>query len=529
MAVPPPRNDRLLDLALTRAARRHPAKRFLADQARAVTYGEAEQIVDRLAACLRDAGLRRGDRVLLFAPNRVEVPLAALAALRCDGVFVPVHPGTKVPKLRYLLADSGARALLVDPSTAAVAAAALAEVPEPPLVLRLDGAEPPEGLPASPGSLTWADAVARYTPPPPRRAIDQDLAALFYTSGSRGQPKGVMLTHANLVHTSWSIAAYLENVPEDVILDALPLSFDYGFFQVLTALQVGATVLLEPGFTFPFPVLQRMQQEEVTGFPGVPTMFALLLGLAEPASVPLPRLRYLTNTADVLPPEHIRRLRALFPRARLYSMYGLTECTRVSYLPPEELDSRPTSVGRAIPNTEAWIARADGGHALPGEEGILQVRGAHVAAGYWRSPELTAARFRPGVLLGERVLDTGDRFVMDEEGYLYFRGRSDDILKCRGEKISPREIEAALVEHPAVAEAAVVGAPDPVLGQAIVAHLAPAPGGELALGELRAWCRQRLDATLLPQRFVVHAGPLPRNDNGKVDRVRLLQETADQP
>jgi len=189
MAVPPPRNDRLLDLALTRAARRHPAKRFLADRTRAVTYGDAERIVDRLAAALHDAGLRRGDRVLLFAPNRVEVPLAALATLRSDGIFVPVHPGAKVPKLRYLLADSGARALLVDPSTAAVAEAALAEAPEPPLVVRLDGDEPREGLPAPPGSLTWADAVARDTPPPPRQAIDQDLAALFYTSGSRGQPR----------------------------------------------------------------------------------------------------------------------------------------------------------------------------------------------------------------------------------------------------------------------------------------------------------------------------------------------------
>ncbi|MBM4321823.1 MAG: AMP-binding protein, partial [Deltaproteobacteria bacterium] len=431
-----PANQRLLDFLLTRCARRLPDKVFLSDTQRRVTYAETELAAERFAAALAGQGVQRGDRVVVFCQNRVEVALAALGVLRTDGVFIIINPSTKAGKLRWLLEDSGAAAMVVDSATAPVAAQAREG-------LRTRGPVYQVGPQPLPGSIPWEEALAAPGDPPARRAIDVDLAALIYTSGSTGNPKGVMLTHANLRHTTWSISTYLENREDDVILDALPLAFDYGFYQVLTAMRVGASVLIEKGFPLAYPVLRRMQEEGATGFPGVPTMFALILALKDLAELPLPRLRYFSNTADALPPAHIRRLREVFPHVTLYSMYGLTECTRVAYLDPGELERRPRSVGKAIPNTEVWLEKEDGGRARPGEEGILMVRGAHVMAGYWRNEEATKKMLRSGTVPGERVLRSGDLFITDEDGFLYYVGRSDNIIKSRGEKVSPREVESA--------------------------------------------------------------------------------------
>lgn len=508
-------NERLLDFLLTRSARRLPDKPFLADRARRVTYAEANHAADRFAASLAAQGVQRRDRVMIFLPNRVEVALAAFGALRADGVFVIVNPSTKAAKLRWLLEDSGARALVVDGTTAPVAAQAADGLPSLGPVYHI-------GPGPVPGSIPWDEALAAPGDPPLRRAVDVDLASLIYTSGSTGNPKGVMLTHANLRHTTWSISTYLENREEDVILDSLPLAFDYGFYQVMTAARVGASVLLEKGFTLPYPVLKRMQDEGVTGFPGVPTMFALILAMKDLAELPLPRLRYFSNTADALPPAHIARLRQLFPHVTIYSMYGLTECTRVLYLDPRELDRRPRSVGKAIPNTEVWLEKEDGSVAAPGEEGILMVRGSHVMAGYWRNEEATRKMLRSGPVPGERVLCSGDLFTSDAEGFLYYRGRSDDIIKSRGEKVSPREVEAVLYAHPAVQEAAVVGEPDEKLGQAIVAHVVPRPGSTLDERELLAHCKAHLEDHMVPRRVHVHAEALPKTGSGKMDRKVLL-------
>lgn len=485
-----------------------------------LTYRELDQAANRLGHALRAIGVRRGDRVAILLENSVEAVVAIFGTLKAGGVFMVLHPDTKLDKLRYLLADAEPTALVTEHSRIALAADALAASSLRGVVWAGDTAQP---LAASICSVAWSELERYPAERPASGAIDVDLAALIYTSGSTGQPKGVMSTHANMVAATTSINAYLQNTASDVILDVLPLAFDYGLYQLLLAFQVGARVVLASGFAFPAQTVTLMEEEQVTALPGVPTLFALLLkypGLLKriPAS-----LRYITNTAAALPTSHIQELRAAFPTARLFSMYGLTECKRVSYLPPEELDRRPSSVGIAIPNTEVYIAGPDGQRLPPGEVGELVVRGSHVMRGYWRSPELTAVRYRPGPLPGEQVLYTGDLFRMDADGYLFFVARQDDIIKSRGEKVSPREIENTVCLLDGVAAAAVVAAPDPLLGQAIGLVVEPRSGGALSERAVRAHCSRTLLDFMQPK-YVTIVAELPRTENGKVDKRSITEE-----
>jgi amino acid adenylation domain-containing protein len=513
-----------LEQFLERSAARFPGKTALVCGRHRLSYIELEVECNRLAHALIDAGLKRGQRVAIFLDNSVEAVQSVFAVLKAGGVFVMVNPTTKPDKLAYVLNNSNA-ALLVAP------ARVLPELEEcftrtPHLqAVVATGAHHAAGNDCVKTVLPYDHLLQEWASvwdPPPKRAINIDLAALVYTSGSTGNPKGVMLTHLNMVSAATSITTYLENTPDDIIVNLLPLSFDYGLYQALMSAQTGATLILERSFAYPHAVLQLLAKERVTGFPIVPTIAAILLQM-DLSKYPLPCLRYITNTAAALPVEHIQRLRRLFPQARLYSMYGLTECKRVSYLPPEQLDERPGSVGRGMPNEEVYIVDDQGNRLPPGIVGELVVRGANVMKGYWNDPEETAKKLKPGPLPGEFVLHTGDLFRADEEGYLYFVGRRDDIIKSRGEKVAPREVENVLCAHPQVAEAAVVGVPDALLGQAIVAYVSPRDGAQTTAQELLRHCSQHLEDFMIPQRIFI-LNVLPKTANGKVDR-KLLAAT----
>jgi len=323
-----------------------------------------------------------------------------------------------------------------------------------------------------------------------------------------------------MVSAATSIISYLENREDDIILNTLPLSFDYGLYQVLMAFRFGGTVVLERRFTYPYQTIQRMVEEKVTGLPGVPTIFAILLGFKDLETFDFSSLRYITNTAAALPPAHISKLRKIFPQARLYSMYGLTECKRVSYLPPGEIDRRPTSVGRGMQNEEVWIVDEQGNRVGPHVVGELVVRGSNVMRGYWGLPEETARVLKPGKYPGEVVLYTGDLFRVDEEGYLYFVGRKDDMIKSRGERISPKEIEQCLCAMDGVAEAAVIGIPDEILGQAIKAIISTRDGCSLKEQDVLRHCAENLEDFMVPK-SVQFVGNLPRNLNAKIDKLLL--------
>ncbi len=503
---------------LQESAQRTPDKVALICDGQRLTYAQVDAMADRLANALRDHGVQRGDRVVIFLPNSVEAAVSIFAVLKAGAVFVVINATTKPQKLAYILNNSRATALITWDRRADVAAQMKAQVPSLKFAV-LTGKKAGERAALREDFLAFDEIQAHYPATrPPRLCIDQDLACLIYTSGSTGEPKGVMSAHSNVVAAASSIIQYLQNVPEDIIINVLPLSFDYGLYQLLMAFKFGGTLVLERSFAYPAQILRRMEEERVTGFPGVPTIFAILLQM-DLSPYDLSSLRYMTNTAAALPPSHIQQLREKFPWVTLYSMYGLTECKRVSYLPPEELDRRPASVGIPIPNSEVWIVDEEGNRLGPRQIGELVVRGAHVMRGYWEAPEATAERYRPGPLPGERVLYTGDLFWMDEDGFLYFVGRKDDIIKSRGEKVAPKEIENVLYEIPGVVEAAVIGVPDPILGEAIKAFVV-LDGVTLTERDILRHCRARLEDFMVPQ-YVEIRDSLPKTASGKIKKTAL--------
>ncbi len=498
------------------SARRSPGKTALVAGKVRSTFLDLDLASDRLAATLAARGIGRGDRVVVFMDNSPEAIVGIFATLKAGAVFSPVNASTKADKLAYILNNSEAAALLTQHRLTTVAADALAEAPS----VRLTIVAGASGAPALRNGMHWREALATDATPPFFAGIDLDLAMIIYTSGSTGFPKGVMMTHRNIDAAAESITTYLENTRDDVILNVLPISFDYGLYQVLMAARLGATLVLEKSFVFPQAVFEVMRRESVTGFPIVPTMAALILQMRDLAPGVFPDLRYVTNTAAALPPAHIARLQELFPRTRLYSMYGQTECKRCTYLPPEELAVRPGSVGIAIPNTEAMVVDENGARVAPGVSGELVIRGPHVMQGYWRDEAATARALKPGSLPGEKVLYTGDLFRTDVDGFLYFVGRKDDIIKSRGEKVSPKEVENVLYALPGVREAAVVGVPDPVLGQAIKAVLALEPGVALTRDEVIRHCAKHLEDFMVPK-IVAFEEALPKSENGKIDRREI--------
>jgi amino acid adenylation domain-containing protein len=495
---------------------RWPEKPYLICDHEVRTFRQVEGDSDRVACELQRLGVGRGDRVAVFMENSAELVVSVFGILKAGAVFVVINPTTKSKKLAYILSDCGVRALIAQSRLARVVEAAMAEAPSVQTVLWVG--EPPAD--ARPGR-TFAQVLAEpHQSPADPGLIDQDLCTIIYTSGSTGNPKGVMLTHRNLTNTAWAISTYLENVPDDVVICLLPLSFGYGLCQVLTGARVGFTVLLERSFAYPYQTLQRMAEYGVTGLPAVPTVLATLLTLTEFNGERLSSLRYMSNAAAALPTSHIRRLQELFPRAKLFSMYGLTECTRACYLDPARLNEKLTSVGKAMPNCEAYVVDEQGRRVGSGVVGELVVRGANVMCGYWGNAEETARRLREADLPGEKVLYTGDLFRMDEEGFLYFVARKDDIFKCKGEMVSPREIENVLYDLGAVAEAAVIGVDDPIDGKAIKAFVVPRDGAALTEQQIRRHCQANLENHLVPK-FVEFRESLPKTDSGKITRIAL--------
>jgi len=486
-----------------------------------LTYGELNARSNALAHSLAAAGVERGDRVVVFADNTVETVISFWAVLKANAVVSIVNPLTKSDKLKYLLEDCRPTALITDAHIYSVFAEPARACQQLRRVI-VSGVIDDAKLAALPRALRWDEAIAGGDPmtAPARTCIDIDLASIIYTSGSTGDPKGVMLTHRNMLTACTSIASYLELQEDEVILGVLPLAFDYGLYQMLMAFRTGARLVLERSFTFPAQILNLMVDEGVTGFPGVPTIFSILAELKSLKDYDLSKIRYVTNTAAALPVKHILMLRDIFPAARIYSMYGLTECKRCTYLPPQDIGRKPSSVGIAIPNTEMWIVDEDGNKVAPGTIGQLVIRGATVMKGYWEKPEATAVKLKPGPLPGEQVLYTGDHCKMDEEGYLYFVGRMDDIIKSRGEKVAPKEVENMLMNIPGVREAAVIGVPDEILGQAVKAFVVLEEGVTMSEKQLQKECQSRLENFMVPK-YIVTVPGLPRTDTGKIKKTGL--------
>jgi acyl-CoA ligase (AMP-forming) (exosortase A-associated) len=499
-----------------------------------LSYAQLWQAIQDVAAGLRRLGLQRSERVAVYLDKRVETVTAIFGVSAADGVFVPINPLLRAKQVAYILADCGVRVLVTSPErfellrdelTAAKTVEHVVLVGEPALA---DAAVPePE---ATYTVTTFDGLVAMREPHPSRsRVVDLDLGAIFYTSGSTGKPKGVVLSHRNLIVGGESVRQYLGNHADDVILAALPLSFDAGFSQLTTAFCSGAHVVLM-NYVLPADVVRLCARHGVTGLTCVPPLWIQLADQTWPAEATA-SLRYFANTGGRMPGATLERLRSIFPAASPFLMYGLTEAFRSTYLDPSEVDRRPDSIGKAIPNAEILVVRPDGTECDAGEEGELVHRGALVSLGYWDDPVRTAERFRPapgrdaGVCVAEMAVWSGDIVVRDEEGFLYFVGRRDEMIKTSGYRVSPTEIEEVAYDTGLVRDAVAIGVEDPKLGQHIVLVASPADGTVLDPDVLLGELRRVLPLYMVPRQIVVHP-ELPRSPNGKFDRNLLRQEVA---
>ncbi len=506
------------------SAKNFPEKVALVCQGARLTYKEINSKSNCLANVLISLGLNKQDRVGIYLENSVESVVSIFATLKAGGVFVVINPQVKAKKLRYILKDCQIRVLVTDLKHLQDNLDVLTDSNCLNTIIAAENI--PDSISINKKLLFYSEVIAKFdNSKPQNKSVDTDLASLIYTSGSTGRPKGVMLTHLNMVSAASSIIQYLENTSDDIVLDCLPLSFDYGLYQVLMAFKFGGTVVLEQSFIYPYQIIDRIVKEKVTGFPVVPTILAILLQLKNLSKVDFSHLRYITNTAQALPEKYISLLKEYFPWVKIYSMYGLTECKRVSYLAPEQLTKKPTSVGKAMPNTEVWLVdEQDNKITEAGIIGELVVRGPNVMQGYWNLPEETAKRIKYWRDSRERVLYTGDLFKMDEEGDLYFVSRKDDIIKTGGEMVSPKEVENILSGLDAVMEAAVIGVNDEILGKAIKAYIVLREGSKLTEKNVLLHCQKHLENFMVPK-YVEFRKDLPKTTTGKISKRDLVEAT----
>jgi acyl-CoA ligase (AMP-forming) (exosortase A-associated) len=516
---------------VTHSAANHPDAPALTDKSATLTYADLESATRSFAGGLVRWGLNRQDRVAVYLDKRTETVISMFGASSARGVFVPVNPLFRAKQVVYILADCDVRLLVTSPERLALLVPELGASPDLEAVVLVGGND--EAVTAAVTALgveviSWDEfGAAGVAPPAETGVIDTDIAAIFYTSGSTGKPKGVVLSHRNLLVGASSVSHYLGNVADDVILAALPLSFDAGFSQLTTAFEVGAHVVLH-NYVLAGDLVRACSRYGVTGLTCVPPLWIQIAGQEWPAEATA-TMRYFANTGGRMPKSTLDRLRELFPVASPYLMYGLTEAFRSTYLDPAEVDRRPDSIGKAIPNAEILVVRPDGSQCDPGEEGELVHRGALVALGYWNDADRTAERFRPvpgredsGWRTIEMSVWSGDVVVRDEAGFLYFIGRRDEMIKTSGYRVSPTEIEEVAYDTGLVRDAVAIGVEDDRLGQHIVLAVAPVDPS-FSDEELLARMRQQLPLYMVPAAVHVR-DELPRSPNGKFDRTLLRDE-----
>lgn len=504
---------------LRNAAERNPRQVAVIDGEATHTYEELALCADALGQALVEAGASKGDRVGIYMEKSWEAVVAMLAASQAGAAFVNINPLLKARQVDYIAGDCDIRVIFGDSGRLATLE------PGPMSRVFYKGSEPP-----------WADAgcpqtriqeiLRRGGPRVERSVLETDVATIIYTSGSTGLPKGVAVSQRNLVVGAQIVSTYLENTEQDRILAVLPFSFDYGLNQLTTALRVGATLVLQRS-SLPGDLLRSLRKHRITGLAGVPPLWPLLIQNRKSLEEePLTHLRYITNSGGRVPLAHLEELRRCLPFTKIYLMYGLTEAFRSTYLPPEELDRGPDCIGKAIPNTEIWVLNESGRECAPGEVGELVHRGATVALGYWGKEQETAKAFRPspfalpGLDSGEKVVYSGDLVKRDEDGYLYFIGRRDMLIKTQGYRVSPEEVEDLLVGSGFVREACAFGVPDPEMGQHIAAVMSLREGQNASVDQLRAFCLGNGPPYMVPKVILIE-DDLPKTPSGKIDREAI--------
>lgn len=489
-----------IEEALFAAAANDPRKTAVIDGGRVFTYDWLAERAEAFAASLSSRGLADGDRVSIYLNKSIEAIVALYGTWRAGGIAVPISDSLVSRQVEHIVRHSGSRFFVSDARLTrrlharAVETATAIEV----------------GLDSNPRGASLS-----------RSTDDASPAAILYTSGSTGLPKGILISHANLVAGARIVSRYLQIASDERIISIPPFSFDYGLNQLLTAVRCGSTLVLQRS-ALPADICRTLIRHEVTAMAAVPPLWIQLLQNTSPFSrMSFPCLRYITNTGGKLPSEAARRLRTALPHVRIYLMYGLSEAFRSTYLPPEEVDVRPDSIGKAIPECEVLVVSNDGRRCLPGEVGELVHCGPTVALGYWNDPESTAKVFRSHPFdasrASERVVYSGDLVKSDEEGFLYYVGRRDQLIKSQGYRISPTEVEDIVFETGLVKEVVATGQPDPVAGAVVVVHCVPKDPATFSIETVLDYCRREMPRYMVPRHIHVHES-FPRTTSGKIDR-----------
>ncbi|MBV1915262.1 MAG: acyl-CoA ligase (AMP-forming), exosortase A system-associated [Pseudomonadales bacterium] len=522
----------LLHELLSRSNATTPDATALIHKKNSWSYNELNQQVAQQARGLIAAGLTRQQRVAIYLPKQFENVCSMFATSTAGGVFVPVNPVLKAPQAGHILKDCNVQILVTSNSRLKTLQAVLQNCPDLKTVILVDSESTEmEPLPNI-DILGWSDFLQfdeeQVLEMP--SVIDTDMAAILYTSGSTGRPKGVVLSHRNMVAGARSVAKYLSITASDRLLAVLPFSFDYGLNQLTSSLLKGSCCVIMD-YLLPRDVIKAVAKHQITGLAAVPPLWLQLAGLEWPVEINQ-HLRYMTNSGGKMPRTALNSLRESVPDCQFFLMYGLTEAFRSTYLPPDQIDIRPDSIGKAIPNAEISVVNADGEICKPDETGELVHRGSLVAMGYWNDPEKTAERFKPcpspisGLPLTEIAVWSGDSVTMDEEGYLYFVGREDEMIKTSGYRVSPSEVEEVVYASNLVSEVAILGVPHPALGQAIIAVVNPAENSDEELDTIIAHCKRELPNFMVPTQ-IESVSPLPKNPNGKIDRSLLKKQYED--
>jgi len=505
---------------LSSSAQKSPDAPLVIHKSERASYGDLERASNQIARLLLDGGLKRGDRLGLLQPNSIGYVASYYGALKAGAVVVPLHAATDARALRRLLGDCEATGLIAAAGALERIEKASEELPLLRLVV----------LPRAEAEAIRLPAHIRRLPreragelpgdsAPAVTGIDLDREMIIYTSGSTGRPRGAVLSHLNIVANTRSILQYLELTAEDRVLQLLPFPYVYGKSLLNTHVAVGGALVIHDSLVFPDTALDAMEREGVTGLSGVPSTFAMLLNRSSLARRRIPSLRYVTQAGGGMPRPHLARLIEALPGVRIFVMYGATEAgARLCWLEPEMLGRKLGSIGRAIPNVEIVIRRDDGSEAGAGETGEIVARGSNIMEGYWGDRDATEE------VLDQHGFHTGDLGYRDEDGYLWVVGRKREMIKSGAHRVSPREIEEVLLEHPDIEEAAVIGLPDEYLGETIEAYVTVRPSSSPQPEEIRTFCQDRLVAHKMPHH--VHVCPaLPRNMSGKLDK-RALRDSA---
>jgi acyl-CoA synthetase (AMP-forming)/AMP-acid ligase II len=475
------------------------------------TYKTIGNAVFSLSNFLINNGLETGDRVAIILDNSLEAVVSTFGIAEAGGTFVFIPSATPVERMGYILKNCQPKFLI----GSSLKIGQIMESEKDCSVLPVNILTGNHEIPYN--AIQFETACGTTDSGKKNRISDEDVAAIVYTSGSTGKPKGVMLTHRNFDVVTESVIEYLEHTPDDKILDVLPLSITYGLMQLLVTIRSGGTLVLEKGFGYPYEIIKRLKEEKITGFAGVPTIYSIITHLQLEGEA-FPHLRYITNAAAAMPYSFIPKLRKIFPTTKIYLMHGLTECLRTTYLPPDQIDKKPTSVGCGMKYVELSIEDEGGNRLSSGQVGELCVRGQNIMKGYWNDPEATAKVIKTDKQSGEKVLHSGDMFTIDEEGYFYFVSRSDDVIKSRGKKVSPLEIENIIYLCEEVLEVRVIGVPDELLGKAIKAEIVLRKGSEITADFIKAHCKKYLEDFQIPH-IVEFVQSLPKTAGGKIKRI----------